>query len=311
MRDHGEVITATRAMLTECQEYFTQMEATIASGDNDRQGELAHMRQMVITALDGASNDVMHLPKRWNNLQQLMSMIPLKDVLLLMISSSLCEGINQTLTYRHDESSSLYDIPSFVSSSSCSPWTSSGEMLDILLVQLKFIQQMGEYILSTSNDYDAVNANLRQHVADLSAAALSGYRDIVSCEPNNEEALRTYEEAKLLTIHLLRQYVNDEGDDMVALKTSVEHSFFEGIVQICHDHRKCWMYQGPFADEDPDDRYDLRTMIACSASDYARLHQSRDYGTGLSFCNYVLRWYTDRGHFSEGELMYCSVLHCQ
>lgn len=310
LRDHGEMITAARTLLIECQDYFTKVEAAIVRGDSSSRNELAQLRQMVMSALDGASNDVMNLPKRWANLQQLISSsgntTPLKDVLLLMTSSSLCQGINDALTYRHNESIPLYDIPSFVSSSSsssCSPWTSSTEMLSVVHAQLQFIHQMGEYILTTSKDYDTDKANLQWHVGDLSAAVLSGYRDVVSCEPDNDGALRTYEATKSLTFHLLRQYVNDEGGDIVALNTSLDHSFFEGIVQICHGHRQSWMYQGPFSDEEPDDRYDLRTMIASSSSDspYARLHQSRDYGTGLSFCNYVLRWYTDRGHYSEGE----------
>jgi hypothetical protein len=310
LRDHGEMITAARTLLIECQDYFTKVEAAIVRGDSSSRNELAQLRQMVISALDGASSDVMTLPKRWANLQQLISSsgntTPLKDVLLLMTSSSLCQGINDALTYRHIESIPLYDIPSFVSSSSsssCSPWTSSTEMLSVVHAQLQFIHQMGEYILTTSKDYDTDKANLQWHVGDLSAAVLSGYRDNVSCEPDNDGAVRAYEAAKSLTFHLLRQYVNDEGDDLVALNTSLDHSFFEGIVQICHDHRKSWMYRGRFADEEPDDRYDLRAMIASSSSDspYARLHQSRDYGTGFSFCNYVLRWYTDRGHYSEGE----------
>ncbi len=307
LRDQGEIITATRTLLIECHEYFIKEDSAIVSGDSSRRNELAHVRQMVMSALDGAANDVMILPKRLAKLQQLISpsddTTPLKGMLLLMTSSSICEGIGQALNYRAKESSSLYDIPSFVSNSSrCSSWTSSTDMLDVLLSQLKFIHKMGEFILSTSNDYDVEKSNVQTHVADLSAATLSGYRDIVSSEPNNDDALVLYEEAKSLAIHLLRQYVNDEGDDIAALKSSVEHSFFEGIVQICHDHRKSWMYQGPFAEEDPDDRYDLRSMIASSSSDspYAHLHQARDNKTGLSFCNYVLRWYTDRGYYSEG-----------
>lgn len=267
-----------------------------------------------MSALEGASDDVTALPHRWAGLQQLAyssgnSPLLGNDILLLLTSASICEGIGQALRYRQNESSPLYDIPSYDSLSSTStnylPWTSSTSMLDVLFAQLRSIQQWGESILSTSVDYETETANLRRYVEDLSASALSGHRDALSREePDNDVALKSsYEEAKYLAVSLLRKFANDQGDDLVALQTSLEHSHFEGIVQICHDHRQSWRFQGPFADHKADERYDLQRMIINSSSDssYAPLHQTRDHQTGLSFCSYVLRWYADRGIFPEGE----------
>ena len=37
-----------------------------------------------------------------------------------------------------------------------------------------------------------------------------------------------YESAKQLCIPLLRQFANDNGDDLCALKNSLKHEYFEG-----------------------------------------------------------------------------------
>ncbi len=309
LRDHGEMITATRALLIECQGYFSMAEAAVEGGDNSRRREVAHARQIVMTALEGASDDVTLLPHRWGRLQQLVisdGASPLlgQDMLLLLTSATICEGIGQALRYRQNESSPLYDIPS-CGTSSYPPWTSSASVLAVLFAQLRFIQQWSESALSKSVDHDN---DLRRYVEDLSASVLSGHRIALTLdEPDNDVVLKSsYEEAKSLAVSLLRQIANDQKDDLVALKTSLEHSHFEGIVQICHDHRQSWRFIGPFADEKADERYDLRQMILNSSPDspYRHLHQSRDYNTGLSFCSYVLRWYADRGFFSEGETMH-------
>ncbi len=58
LRNLGEMITALRALLIECHDYFSKAEAAIEGGDNIRWRKLAHVRQIVMTALKGASNNV-------------------------------------------------------------------------------------------------------------------------------------------------------------------------------------------------------------------------------------------------------------
>ena len=284
LRDHGEMITASRALLIECQSHFSNAEAAAAGRGGSGRSELAQARQMVMSAVEGASNDVIALPRRWAALQQLPN-----DDFLLLVSSSICEGMGQALGYRQNESSSLYDIPSYdPSAAPPSPWTSSTETLQVLFAQLQAIEQSGV----------DENANVRQYVEDLAAAALSGHRDIVQREPDNDMMLKSYDDTKRLAVPLLRRY----GDDL-ALQTSLDAAFFEGIVQICHDHRSSWRFHGPFSDHEPDERYDLRLMMSNTSADapYAHLHESRDYRSGgLSFCSYVLRWYADHGLYHEG-----------
>lgn len=312
LRDHGELLTTTRTLLIECQSFFTKADAAAtSSGGGDERKEMARMRRLVMSALDGASDDVTALPRRWAGLQQLAtSSTPLwNDIHLLLLSTSICQGIGQALHYRYNESMPLYDIPSHDSSpspSSCSPWTSSSTVLDVLVVQLRSIQQLGEFILSTTMDYDMEKANLRRYVEDLSASILSGYRDALQRTESgiitDTEGLKSaYEEAKSLSVSLLRICANDEGDDLVALQTSLEHSYFEGIVQICYYHRQSWMYQGPFADKTADERYDLRSFMINTLQDspYAHLHQSCDYQTGQSFCSFVLSWYANLDLFPD------------
>jgi hypothetical protein len=315
LRDHGELLTTTRTLLIECQSFFTKAEATAAANRGDGREEVARMRRLVMSTLDGASDDVTALPRRWAGVQQLAtsSSTPLReDIHLLLTSTLICQGIGQALHYRYNESIPLYDIPShdsLPSPSSCSPWTSSSTVLEVLVAQLRLIQQLGETILATTMDYDVEKANLRRYVEDLSASTLSGYRDALqhteSDSSTDTEGLKaSYEEAKSLSVSLLRIFANDEGDDSVALQTSLEHSYFEGIVQICYDHRQSWMYQGPFANKtayERYDRYDLRSFMINTLPDspYVHLHQSCDYQTGLSFCSFVLSWYANQGLFPD------------
>lgn len=311
LRDHGELLTTTRTLLIECQSFFMKADATATAAGGDGREEVSRMRRLVMSTLDGVSDDVAALPRRWAGLQHLAtSSTPLrKDIHLLLTSTLICQGIGQALHYRYSESIPLYDIPSHdssQSSSSCLPWTSSSTVLDVLVAQLRSIQQLGETILYTTMDYDVEKANLRRYVEDLSASTLSGYRDALqrtesdSCT-DTEGLKSSYEEAKSLSVSLLRMFANDEGDDSVALQTSLEHSYFEGIVQICYDHRQSWMYQGPFSDKTADERYDLRSFMINTLPDspYAHLHQSCDYQTGLSFCSFVLSWYANQGLFPD------------
>lgn len=303
--------TAARALLVECQSYFSTA-AAAAAGDDVRLSELEKARQMVMNALEGTSDDVIALPHSWARLQQQLpddnyghDHSPLEMDLFLLTSSSICRGIGQALSYRQNESGLLYDIPSYDLSQNSHgmPWTSSPEMLDVLFRQLQAIQSLGESMLSASLDLESDKASLRQIVEDITALALSGHRDLFRHSPNHEEVMRSYEETKILSVPLLRQHANDDGDDLLALQASLAHSFFEGIVQICHDHKQSWQFQGPFSDREADERYDLRPMLTntSAASPYAHLHQSRDFQNGLPFCGYVLRWHADRGLYPDGE----------
>ena len=110
------------------------------------------------------------------------------------------------------------------------PWTSSPEVLEVLLAQLWAIQRTGGSILSSSVDFEADRANLRLHVEDISASALSGHLNVVPRRPDDEEVVKSYEETKPLYVPLLMEYANNKGDDLVALRASLGHSHFEGIV---------------------------------------------------------------------------------
>lgn len=314
MRDHGEILTAARSLLIDCQGYFSN--AAASAGDDNRRSELVQVRQVVNSALVGASDNVLNLPEIWMKLAAGLpvdnDLSPLEKDTFLLTSSSICHGIGQALRYRQDESATLYDLPSYDSTvtSHIAPWSSSLEVLQVLFALLQAVQHAGETILSATVNFEADKANLRRFVEDISASALNGYRDIALREPDNDEAVSMYHKTKALAVPLLRIYANDGGDDIAALQASLVHSYFEGVVQICHDHRKSWRFQG--SDEQPDERYDLRAMLSSSAaSPHAHLHQSRDYETGLPFCGYVLRWYADRGFYPEGEMMYIPCMESQ
>ena len=83
------------------------------------------------------------------------------------------------------------------------PQTSSPEVLEVLLAQIWAIQRTGGSILSSSVDFEADRASLRLHVEDISASALSGHLDVVLRRTDDEEAVKSYEETKSLSVPLL------------------------------------------------------------------------------------------------------------
>eukprot|EP00804_Cyclotella_cryptica_P014678 CCRYP_012690-RA/>CCRYP_012690-RA protein AED:0.02 eAED:0.02 QI:155/1/1/1/1/1/5/288/1249 len=294
LRDHGEMIVATQASFTECDAFLTKLDT--AAVDDAKRMEVSKIRHVATNILKGGSENVRDLPSRWATLQQ-SSMNDHDADLIWITSLVVCNGIGRALRYRQDESA-LYDVPVYDVSaeSSSAPWTSSLDVLNVLRVQLETIDQCGKSLLDNSLGLDADTDALRRLVEDMSAALLGGHRDIVLRDPSNENARQWYEKAKQLSIPLLRLFANSDGDDLVALSTSLTHEHFEGIVQICHDHRKSWMHQGPFSDKQPDETYDLRLMLNASCENtYAHLHKSVDFTTGLDFCCYVLHWYANQG----------------
>lgn len=296
--------TAARALLIESQDYLSKAELA-AERDDQRQVELERLRNTVSSALEGTVDNVMNLPRVWTGLQQQLALGDDHDPrdFLLLTSISICRPIGQALQYRLN--GSLYGTPDCDATSPhfSPPWTSSLEMLKVLSSQLQVLHLEGESVLATSFDVETDKVNLRQFVEDISALALTGYHDFVLRNPHDEETKKAYENAKELSTSLLRQYANDNGDDLTALNSCIAHCFFEGIVQICHDHQQSWKFRGPFSDRKPDERYDLRFMLSSTSPEslYEHLHQSRDYRTGLSFCGYVLRWYADRRLYPEGK----------
>ena len=121
------------------------------AGDEARKNELAHVRQLITGALQGTEGDVLALPVVWSCTQQLFSNIsnsPAAKDLFMMISSSVCEGVGNALSYHFNDT--LYNIPTFdpADSSPCHSWTPSLEMLDGLFTQLKFVQEFAEAVQS-------------------------------------------------------------------------------------------------------------------------------------------------------------------
>mmetsp|Transcript_17480 Transcript_17480/g.35235 ORF Transcript_17480/g.35235 Transcript_17480/m.35235 type:complete len:557 (-) Transcript_17480:129-1799(-) len=280
-----------------------------AGADKD-EGEASAFRREVVEALAGTSDVVADLPRRWDDLQRLSGTDPDMDMdmdmdSMMLTLSCVCRGLGEAFRYRANESTNLYDIPHHdptLCGKGTIPWTSSTEVLAVLHQQLEKIQLFGDSVLSSSSNYEQDKLALKRLVEDASVSLLAGYHDHFRCDPQNEEIARLYDEAKRLAIPLLRtSYVNEDGDDIQALEMSLKHSCFEGIVQICHDHRRSWKFCGPFSPVPPDETYDIRLMLSGTSpeSPYVHLHGSTDYRTGLPFCDFVLNWYADRGSNTE------------
>lgn len=300
LRDHGEMIAAAGATLSECRRCLTKMDAEAEEGEQ----EVSAMRRAAMEALQGTSDVVADLPRRWDDLRRISGPDLEKESMMLTLSC-VCRGLGEAFRYRANESSNLYDIPQHDPMSrgkGTIPWTSSREVLAVLHQQLENLQLFGDSVVSSSSNYEQDKLTLKRLVEDASVSLLAGYHDHFRCDPQDEELARLYDEAKRLAIPLLRtSFVNEDGDDLQALEMSLKHCFFEGIVQICHDHRRSWKFRGPFSPVPPDETFDIRLMLSGTSpeSPYVHLHGSTDYRTGLPFCDFVLNWYADRGSNTE------------
>ena len=190
LRDHGEMIVATQASFTECQEFLTKLDDYAVDGT--RKEEVASIRKLATRAFENVSDSVVDLPSCWAGLQLVYTND--NNDLIWLTSLIICNGIGRALRYRQDESS-LYDVPVYEMSaeSSSAPWTSSSSVLQVLQVQLQNINQSGDALLDNSADLDADNIALRQLVEDMSAALLGGHRDIVMRDIDNKTECQIYE----------------------------------------------------------------------------------------------------------------------
>mmetsp|Transcript_15258 Transcript_15258/g.22646 ORF Transcript_15258/g.22646 Transcript_15258/m.22646 type:complete len:533 (-) Transcript_15258:232-1830(-) len=248
---------------------------------------------------------------------------------LHQISSILCMALRFAIKYRHDRSEILYDLAppssSFSDAAVASStrksdhWTSGSEILHVIMNQLKFIHQSSSSLSSktslvsgsdsTTTTPFAEYRNIKVHVDVLAEVLLNGFYDKLTRSKNeNEEQL--YDEAKKLAIPLVRAYgrKEDDTDEKRALKMSLIHAYFDGIVNICHDnHHRCHRGRKSGAPSDNDDDknpYDLYPMLSSPLEDdpsglYTAVNQAVDFGSKLTFRRFVLRWYTDRGLYAN------------
>lgn len=223
------------------------------------------------------------------------------------MSSLLCAVLSAALRYREDRSNDLYDVPARVRVPTSAPWTSDTDVLVALTRQLELIGK------SSAAASTGASGETSRAVRIQSSALLDGHADLPALERN--EAL--YDAAKRLTVPLVRRAcVAEEGEEM-ALRLSVEHGYFEGVVTICRDNSTPGARSGAAAmgedrgdgdDSNPFDLARILRLVSTSADENNEdnddedgndplevLRNASDYTTDLPFPRYVLAWHADRG----------------
>ena len=230
--------------------------------------------------------------------------------LIDIFSSLLCSGHRACLRYRSDCSEDQFGVP-VEGDRDCSAASSSPPLLAVYEEQLRRIEAASSSVDSPSE----ANGRGKGHVHDLSSALLDGYRQSSAAASQDPAFLTLYHGAKVLAIQLLRLY---DSSDMLPYQLSLDHGYFEGCFDICHD----WTlgerrFENPADAEDEETKHDasegvgpfhLRPILgACadvatsigedgSYASYATLlPPSTDPPTGLTFPQYVLKRYADLG----------------
>ena len=237
------------------------------------------------------------------------------SVLILDVTSALlCQAHTCALRYRAEKSDDLFKLPLEDRNSvlsSCASWMSDGDLLKVYEVQLQQIKAVSSSSTSTSG---GVRGEV--HAQVLASALLDGYRDALNYAPPEDKSavVTSYHSAKVLSIPLLRLY---DPSDMWPFDLSVDHGYFDGVFDICHD----WTVGSKRFEDEPDAEekkedapdqqqgrcFDLKPILeACSAvaagesSGQEALYKdlmppSVDPPSGLTFPQFVLKRYADLG----------------
>jgi len=237
-----------------------------------------------------------------------------------------CKAMEYALGYREARSETIYDLSSTPPTrrgwgssgnhhegggSGCYPWTSNDEILSTLEDNTMALQKLTN---------DPARVDILRHpptaeavaelVREMAHALLAGHRDIT---PSRRDEGR-YDAAKRSAVSLVRWISPRSTDDGgveadvevgedLAFRLSLDHGYFDGVVEICHHrfdrtagHRRTSPYDigvmlSPDRGTDVDGEGDEQT--------YGSLYDRPDYTTGLTFPKFVFRWYTDRNMASE------------
>jgi hypothetical protein len=291
LRDHGEMMYAIGGFLNswnvilETQARKLSLHEALDINSDDNYDDLG----LIGKALQGIEERVTQFPANMLSFQQQVLPVSGLDTIsawkLFILLKIHCDALQNAMIYRSEQSEKLYDISNQECRLLChdhrsSSWFSSENSLVSIHHSLKSLSIVARqdgvatHILKKMRD---VMGDIVEHLA---AYILDGYSDIHSTIRNEEG----YDAAKIMTFDLLCLFCSCES----AFQMSLDHAYFSGIVELCHDNKKCGQYN-------PD--YDLEFLLSDQSQQLSSLHKSCDFQTGLNFPKFVFRWYTDKGLF--------------
>ena len=315
LRDVGEKMMATLALVDRWRDELAHAESSSPGN--------ATIDEFTLTKVSSAINSMLgvgpvavaeRLPVLLADMQRDILGASSSSVLILDITSTLlCQAHTCALRYRADKTDDLFKLPLEDRNSvlsSCATWMSDGDLLKVYEVQLQQIKAV-----SSSSNPTSGGVRGEVHVQVLASALLDGYRDALNYASSEDKnvIVTSYHSAKVLSIPLLRLY---DPSDMWPFDLSVDHGYFDGVFDVCHD----WTVGCKRFEEEPDAEekkeegadqrsrsFDLKPILeACSAvasgesSDQGALYKdlmppSVDPPSGLTFPQFVLKRYADLG----------------
>lgn len=269
MCDQGEKISVVESLLSNVPDIIDDI--PIETG--------ASFKRLLNRFVANIQRNISTLPDELLTLQQnIQNEESTSDGLDIMLE--ICSIVAyQAELFRSCNCSKMYEIGQDLSiyhANSAYPWTSSP-------IILRLLNNFFHWILKSDSEGRDIEWN---KVVIISKTLLNGYKSLSPSSRNNEE----YHDSKKMVFDLLSELVPEqsETEDDLIFNLSLDHSFFHGIVQTCHDHSKFGAFHHA---------YDLKALMdpACTKID----HKVQDFGTGLEFQKFVLRWYVDRNMYGS------------
>jgi hypothetical protein len=267
--DHGEKISVVEMLLCNVPDIIDAV-----PGENG-----TSFKKLLNHFLTSIQRNVSNLPEELLTLQQSIQNDE-PDSVGVDIMLEICSSVAyQAELYRSNSCSKMYDIGQDLSiyhvNAAC-PWTSSQVMLRLMDNFCKWMMR------SKFDDRDIEWGK----VVLISKTLLNGYKSVPASSRNDEE----YDDSKKTVFDLLSEILPEPSktEDDLIFNLSLEHSYFHGIVQTCHNYSKFGTFHHA---------YDLKALMdpLCTKLD----HKVRDFGTGLTFQKFVLRWYVDRNMYGS------------
>ena len=288
LADHGEMIASSLAL-------YPVVEKSVSQNQNND-----HLKQSYLIFLKKISSESTDLINHLNELYQ--SLIPLSQAtksqeektMLLHIAHVLQTTFLETMSYRAKRADILYDLRER-GNRKCNnvnfnaiPWTSSKEtrsLLETCLTDWRDCMQL---------DHLREDAEGNKAIEVLALTLLDGFH---IKENFLKEKSKAYHKAKKMVIRILLI----TSGERKALAKSVEHLYFEGIVEICDTelqktNKETKMLSNNQEEKrDSNSQYSLEQLL--SKNNNSLLHEAVDPENGLNFAEYVLNWYEKKQNY--------------
>jgi hypothetical protein len=297
LRNHGELLHGARGLILT---WHDILEGALTVEVPDLNADIVDEEQRKINQiLLGCEETLSNFHSTLNRMQLLLyddGSSKASPLLFQYVFILIGRFARDLLTYRQQSSDHKYDVmcsPGFFGWEHLHPWTSEDEYMSLLEGQLTLVET-----ISKDDKEVFLTHDIESLIETFSCHLLDGFRD--RHYMSRDEC--RYDAAKRLCVSLVLKYCPNymiENEVNLAFYLSLRHCYFDGIIEGCLDHDQ--------PNIELSDLYDLsnylRSVTVISVNEetdddvYHALATAKDYRTGLSFPQYLFKWFSDRGLF--------------